>query len=50
MFYYDPYYWIILVPAFLISLLAQIRVSSTFGRFGRVGTARHITGCLLYTS
>ena len=32
MFYYDPYYWIILVPAFLISLLAQIRVSSTFGR------------------
>ena len=31
-YYFDTYYWIILVPAMLIALLAQINVSSTFNR------------------
>lgn len=31
-YYFDPYYWFIIVPAILIALVAQIRVSSTFNR------------------
>lgn len=26
-YYYDPYYWMILVPAMLIALLVQLNVS-----------------------
>ena len=44
MFFYDPYYWCILLPAFLVSLWAQMRVSSTFRRFSQVKTVRHFTG------
>ena len=29
-YYFDPYYWIILAPAMLIAVLAQLQVSSTF--------------------
>lgn len=43
-YYYDPYYWMILVPAMLIALLAQINVSSTFNRYSRVGSTRGFTG------
>lgn len=42
--YFDPYYWMILVPAFLIALLAQINVSSTFNRYSRVACRRGLTG------
>ena len=34
-YYYDPYYWMILVPAMLIALLAQLNVSATFNRYSR---------------
>ncbi len=43
-YYYDPYYWMILVPAMLVALVAQIRVSSSFRRWSGVGTARGLTG------
>ena len=43
-YYYDPYYWIILVPAMLIALLAQINVSSTFNRYSRLASRRGLTG------
>lgn len=43
-YYYDPYYWMILVPAMLVALVAQIRVSSTFNRFSRVASRRGLTG------
>ncbi len=42
--YVDPYYWMILVPAMLIALLAQLNVSSTFNRYARVGSRRGLTG------
>lgn len=42
--YFDPYYWIILMPAFLIALLAQLNVSSTFNRYARVASRRGLTG------
>ena len=37
-YYYDPYYWMILVPAMLIALLAQLNVSSTFNRYSRMAS------------
>ena len=43
-YYYDPYYWMLLVPAMLIALLAQINVSSTFNRYARVASRRGLTG------
>lgn len=43
-YYYDPYYWMILVPAMLIALLAQLNVSSTFNRYSRVASRRGLTG------
>ena len=42
--YFDPYYWMILVPAFLIALLAQLNVSSTFNRYSRVACRRGLPG------
>lgn len=42
--YYDPYYWIILVPAMLIAMFAQFKVSSTFKRYSAVRSARGYTG------
>ena len=39
-YYYDPYYWMILVPAMLIALLAQLNVSSTFNRYSRMASRR----------
>lgn len=42
--YFDPYYWIILMPAFLIALLAQLNVSSTFNRYSQVASRRGLTG------
>ena len=44
MFYYDPTYWSILVPAMLIAAWAQWRVSSTFHRFSGVRASRGYTG------
>ena len=43
-YYFDTYYWIILVPAMLIALLAQINVSSTFNRYSRIASLRGLTG------
>ena len=43
-YYYDPYYWMILVPAMLIALVAQIRVSATFRRYSRLPASRGLTG------
>lgn len=43
-YYFDPYYWIILMPAFLIALLAQLNVSATFNRYSRIASRRGLTG------
>lgn len=43
-YYFDPYYWMILVPAMLIALVAQIQVSSTFNQYSKVRSARGMTG------
>jgi len=40
----DIYYFILVVPAFLLSLLAQWWVKSTFRQYSRVVPARQLTG------
>lgn len=44
-FYYFNYtYFWIMVPALIVTLIAQSRVSSAFAKYSRVGSARRITG------
>ena len=42
-YYYDYYYLILVVPAILISLWAQFKVSSTFNRYNNVFSRRGYT-------
>ncbi len=43
-FYYDTIYWIVLIPVMLLSVYAQIQVSSNFNRYSSVRNRRAITG------
>ena len=43
-FYYNSIYYILLIPVVILSLYAQIKVSSTFKRFSKVPNRRGITG------
>ena len=43
-FYIDPYYIILVIPAILLSLLAQVRVKTTFHKYSQVGNYRGLTG------
>ncbi len=42
--YIDPMYILIVGPALILSIVAQVKVRSTFKRFSRVGTQSGITG------
>ena len=42
--YFDVYYLILVVPAMLLSFLAQIAVKSTFSKYSQVSTERRISG------
>jgi len=42
--YIDPMYFLIVGPALILSIVAQVKVRSTFKRFSRVGTQSGITG------
>jgi Zn-dependent membrane protease YugP len=41
---FDMYYLVLVVPTILLSLYAQILVSSTFSKYSRVMSSRHISG------
>ncbi len=43
-YYFDYTYFLFMVPALIITMVAQFRVKSVFGRYSRVGTIRRITG------
>jgi hypothetical protein len=43
-FYFDPLYFIISLPALLLALYAQWRVQAAFNQFSRVRTWRGLTG------
>ena len=44
MFYMDQYYFILILPAMIIAMIAQSRVQSSFQRYSRVASRRGITG------
>jgi Zn-dependent membrane protease YugP len=44
MFYYDPLYWLFLIPGFLLGLYAQFKLSSTYGKYMRVPAESGLTG------
>ena len=44
MFYFDPLYFVIILPAFLLAIYAQIKVKSAFARFSRMGTSTGLNG------
>lgn len=41
---FDPLYFIMIIPALLLSIYAQIKVKSTYSRFSKVPTFRGVTG------
>ena len=43
-FYYDSIYWILLVPVLILSVYAQIKVSSSFNKYSGVRNRRGVTG------
>ncbi|MDD2956218.1 MAG: zinc metallopeptidase [Oscillospiraceae bacterium] len=42
--YFDPYYWVLIIPTLLFALWAQMRVQSTFKKYSQVGNWRGLTG------
>lgn len=43
-FYIDPLYIILVVPFIILSMFAQIKVKSTYKKYGQIRNARGITG------
>lgn len=46
-FFLDSYYWVLVVPAMLLAVLAQVRVQSTFSKYERVFTMRGMTAAMV---
>ncbi len=44
MFWYDYYYLILVVPALLVSLIAQINVKNTYSSMAKIQNSKRITG------
>lgn len=44
MFWYDYYYLVLVVPAILIAILAEINVKATYGKMAKINNAKHLTG------
>lgn len=43
-YYIDSYYLIFVVPAIILSMIAQSRVNSAFNKYSKVRTRRNVTG------
>ncbi|MBE6747643.1 MAG: zinc metallopeptidase [Ruminococcaceae bacterium] len=43
-FYFDYYYVILVIPVFIISMIIQAKLNSTFRKYSQIGNARNITG------
>ncbi|MBC8504220.1 MAG: zinc metallopeptidase [Anaerolineales bacterium] len=44
MFFYNPYYLLFMAPAFILTMLAQLFVNSTYKKWQRVPTSSQING------
>lgn len=43
-YYFDYTYFVFIVPALIITMIAQFRVKSTFQKYSRIATAKSMTG------
>ncbi len=43
-YYFDYTYFIFIVPALIITMIAQFRVKSTFQKYSRIATAKNMSG------
>ena len=43
-FYMDYTYFIFIIPALIVTMIAQIRVKSTFKKYSRIATVKNMTG------
>lgn len=43
-YYFDYTYFIFIVPALIVTMIAQVRVKSAFSKYSKVATARNMTG------
>ncbi len=43
-YYFDIYYFILIIPALLFGLWAQSQVNSSFNKYSKIGTMRGMTG------
>lgn len=43
-YYFDYTYFIFIVPALIVTMIAQFQVKSTFEKYSRISTARNMTG------
>lgn len=44
MLWYDYYYFILVVPAIILSLFAQMKVKNTYNKYAHISNTKHITG------
>jgi Zn-dependent membrane protease YugP len=44
MFYFDPTYWLFLIPGLLIGIWAQIKLSHAYGKYSKVPVESGMTG------
>jgi Zn-dependent membrane protease YugP len=42
--FFDPLYLIMIIPALILSIYAQFKVKSTYGKFSKMSTYRGVTG------
>ena len=43
-YYLDIYYFILIIPVLIVSLIIQAKLKSIFNKYSRIGNARNITG------
>src|SRR5690242_1511680 len=44
MFYFNPMYFVFILPALLLAFYAQARVRGAYAKWGKVANQRHLTG------
>lgn len=44
LYYFDPTYYIFIIPAVIVSLIASVRVKSAFNKYSKIANRRGLTG------
>ena len=44
MFYFNSTYWLFMIPAFILTMLAQVYVSSTYRKWSRISVSSRVSG------